>query len=111
MADIHVGTTAEDGYITVYYHVPIPTNLRANVLLAYGAQTLVAPGTTEAEETSASQGALREVVDRYNVVVSDPNAVNIAAARVQAEWALKAAAEVARIQHELIFYGVTLPRA
>ena len=111
MADIHIGTTAGDNNVTAYFHIPIPAELRANVLLAYGAQTLVAPGTTQAEKDAAATGALREVTKGYNVDVSNPDAVNVAAARVQAEWAPIAAAEVTRIRHELIFYGVTLARA
>jgi hypothetical protein len=110
MADIHIGTTTAGNEVTAYFHVPIPTDLRATVLLAYGAQTLQAPGTTEAEQTSADSGALREVTESYNVDIANPDAVNVAAAHVQAAWASIAAAEVARIRHELVFYGATLAR-
>ena len=111
MADIHIGTTAGDNNVTAYFHIPIPAELRANVLLAYGAQTLVAPGTTQAEKDAAATGALREVTKCYNVDVSNPDAVNVAAARVQAEWAPIAAEEAARIANALKWYGVTLARA
>ena len=66
MADIHIGTVNERGDVTVYYHVPVAEALRANTLIAFGAQTLVAPGSTEAEQTSADAGALREIAQRVN---------------------------------------------
>ena len=78
MADIHIGTVSERGDVTVYYHVPVAEALRAKTLLAFGAQTLVAPGSTEAEQKSADAGALREVVQSVNLDVHDQNAVNVA---------------------------------
>ena len=111
MADVHIGTVNERGDVTVYYHVPVAEALRANVLLAFGAQTLIAPGSTEAEQTSADAGALREVVQSINLDVHDQNAVNVATARVRANWSVIAAAEAARLTNALRWYGVTLARA
>jgi hypothetical protein len=111
MADIHIGTVNERGDVTVYYHVPVAEALRAHTLLAFGAQTLVAPGSTEAEQASADAGALREVAQRVNLDVHDQNAVNVATARVRANWSVIAAAEAARIANALRWYGVTLARA
>ena len=111
MADIHIGTVNERGDVTVYYHVPVAGALRAHTLLAFGAQTLAAPGATEAEKTSASQGALREVVQNVNLDVHDKNAVNVATARVRANWSVIAAAEAARLSNALRWYGMTLARA
>lgn len=111
MADIHIGTVNERGDVTIYYHVPVAEALRAGVLLAYGAQTLVAPGSTQAEQTSADAGALREIVQSVNLDVHDANAVNVATARVQANWSVIAAAEAARLANALRWYGVTLARA
>ena len=111
MADIHIGTVNERGDVTVYYHVPVAAALRAHTLLALGAQTLVAPGSTEAEQTSADAGALREVVQNVNLDMHDQNAVNVATARVRANWSVIAAAEAARLSNALRWYGVTLARA
>lgn len=111
MADIHVGTVSAGHDVTVYYHVPVAEALRAGVLAAFGAQTLAAPGSTEAEHTAAAQGAVREVVEKYNVDITDPEAVYIAALRVQARWSEIAAAEAERLATALIWYGVTLARA
>ena len=111
MADIHIGTVNERGDVTVYYHVPVAEALRANVLLAFGAQTLIAPGSTEAEQTSADAGALREVVQPVNLDVHDQNAVNVATARVRANWSVIAAAEASRLANALRWYGVTRARA
>jgi len=111
MADIHIGTVNERGDVTVYYHVPVAEALRAHTLLAFGAQTLVAPGATEAEKTAASQGALREVVQSRNVDTSAPNAINTATASVRANWSVIAAAEAARLTNALRWYGVTLAKA
>lgn len=110
MADIHIGTVNERGDVTIYYHVPVAEALRANVLLAFGAQTLIAPGSTEAEQTSADAGALREVVQSVNLDVHDQNAVNVATARVRANWSGIAAAEASRLANALRWYGVTLAR-
>lgn len=111
MADIHIGTVNARGDVTIYYHVPVAEALRANTLLAFGAQTLVAPGSTEAEQTSADAGALREVVQSVNIDVHDQNAVKVATARVRANWSVIAAAEAARLANALRWYGVTLARA
>ena len=111
MADIHIGTVNERGDVTVYYHVPVAEALRAHTLLAFGAQELVAPGATEAEKTSADAGALREVTQSVNLDVHDQNAVNVATARVRANWPVIAAEEAARIANALRWYGVTLARA
>lgn len=111
MADVHIGTVNERGDVTIYYHVPVAKALRAGVLLAYGAQTLVAPGSTQAEQTSADAGALREIVQAVNLDVHDANAVNVATARVRANWPVIAAAEAARLANALRWYGVTLARA
>ena len=111
MADVHIGTVNERGDVTIYYHVPVAEALRAGVLAAFGAQTLVAPGATEAEQTSADAGALREIVQSVNLDVHDANAVNVAEARVRANWSVIAAAEAARLANALRWYGVTLARA
>ena len=111
MADIHIGTVSSSGDVTVYYHVPVAEALRARTLLAFGAQTLVAPGSTEAEQASADAGALREVVQSRNVDTAAPNAVNTATAAVRANWSVIAAAEAARLSNALRWYGVTLARA
>jgi len=111
MADIHIGTVSSSGDVTVYYHVPVAEALRAHTLLAFGAQELVAPGATEAEQTAADAGALREVVQSINLDVHDQNAVNVATARVRANWSVIAAAEAARLTNALRWYGVTLARA
>ena len=111
MADIHIGTVNERGDVTVYYHVPVAEALRAGVLDAFGAQELVAPGATEAEKTSADACALREVVDSINVDGSTADAVQVATARVRANWSVIAAAEAARLTNALRWYGVTLARA
>lgn len=111
MADIHIGTVNARGDVTVYYHVPVAEALRAKTLLAFGAQTLVAPGSTEAEQKSADAGALREVVQSVNLDVHDQNAVNVATARVRANWSVIAAAEASRLANALRWYGVALARA
>ncbi len=111
MADIHIGTVNERGDVTVYYHVPVAEALRAGVLDAFGAQTLAAPGATEAEQTSADAGALREIVQSVNLDVHDANAVNVAEARVRANWPEIAASEASRLANALRWYGVTLARA
>ena len=111
MADIHIGTVNARGDVTVYYHVPVAEALRAKTLLAFGAQTLVAPGSTEAEQTSADAGALREVVQSVNLDVHYQNAVHVATARVRANWSVIAAEEASRLANALRWYGVTLARA
>jgi len=111
MADVHIGTVNERGDVTIYYHVPVAEALRAGVLAAFGAQTLAAPGSTDAEQTSADAGALREIVQSVNLDVHDANAVNVAEARVRANWSVIAAAEAARLSNALRWYGVTLARA
>ncbi len=111
MADVHIGTVNERGDVTIYYHVPVAEALRAGVLDAFGAQTLAAPGSTDAEQTSADAGALREIVQSVNLDVHDANAVNVAEARVRANWPVIAAAEAARLSNALRWYGVTLARA
>lgn len=111
MSDIHVGTVNDRKDVTVYYHVPIPEALRAGVLAAFGAQTLVAPGTTQAEQDAAAAGALREIVESINLDTTSQTAVQVATARVRAAWAGVAAAEAARLTRALQFFGVTLARA
>lgn len=111
MADVHIGTVNERGDVTIYYHVPVAEALRARVLAAFGAQTLAAPGSTGAEQTSANAGALREIVQSVNLDVHDANAVNVAEARVRANWPVIAAAEASRLANALRWYGVTLARA